>query len=109
MFQEIKSAIKEFQAVQKKLIKFGAMDTEPDAVFQWAISDAWNEGKNTIKHDPHYWQLFTCSMNCDKAGLELGEAANKVVELILKVERKDSKMIGNYLRDYCWRASWCGC
>ena len=108
-YQEIKDAVKKFEACQKKYLKFGAWDTEPDSVFQWAIADAWAKGENTIKHDPNYWQLFTCSMNCNKAGKELGKAANKVVQLILSTERKDSRMIGNWLQDYCWRTSWCNC
>ena len=73
-YQEIKDAVKSFEACQKEYLKFGAWDTEPDSVFQWAITDAWVKGENTIKHDPNYWQLFTSTMNCNKAGKELGKS-----------------------------------
>ena len=102
---QIKQAVKEFEAVQKKYADFGAWDSEPDMVFHYILADAWHIGTNTVSSDPEKWQLFTCSMDCTKAGKALAQAANKAVGLVLDDLEYETNhgWLATFLRDYCWR------
>lgn len=102
--EQIQEAIKEFDRLQNKYRKFGAYDTEPDAVFQELLVDAFNGDEVLIPQNGEKWELYL-DMNCIEAANALHDGAKKVVDLICSCPLSESKEIREYLKNYCWRCN----
>lgn len=103
--ERIQEAIKRFKQVQEKHSEYGACDTEPDAIFQGLIYNAWTDNLEAgdIPYDANEWDLYYTREGSNEAAAELAEAACKVIELIWDTRLKDSKEVIEYLTQYCWR------
>lgn len=97
---EIKTALDNFEAVACENAKFGARDTEPDAVFQCLIRRALY-GQPFRAQEPEEWELFTASMDCLEASQALNREARKVCALVAG-SRHDLRVV-KFLDGYCWR------
>lgn len=100
-----KVAIKGFEAAQTKYADYGAKDTEPDGVWQRLLLDAIAGKAPTPPRCGQGWDLFSSSMNCDKAANELFEKALTAIRAIESCPIKESAELREYLTDYCWRYS----
>lgn len=101
--ERIRTAVKEFEALQSQYRAFGANDTEPDGVFQRVINDAAKGKAPAIPRTGAGWELYSHSMDCTAAADALHNAALKVVQLIEEVPIKDAQALKSFIRDYCWR------
>ena len=102
----IKDAVKAFSDVQHRYARYGARDTEPDAVFQsLLVRAALGKPVETVL-DGKAWQLFTSSMNCNTAAKALNKAARKAVDLVQACPLGESAELKEYLKAYCWRIDW---
>jgi len=99
MLQEIKDAIENFKNVQHKYRHFGAHDSEPDAVFQDSLFNAFNERKFTPL-STHDWDLYTSIYDCTQTANELNETTQIVCDL---VQNNKTTEIAHFLQDFCWR------
>lgn len=102
----VKDAVNAFSKVQSKYAKYGAQDTEPDAVFQSLLVRAVLGKPVETTLDGQAWQLFTSSMNCNAAAKALSKAARKAVELIQGCPIGESAELKQYLKACCWRIDW---
>ena len=102
----IKEAVKTFSDVQRKYARYGARDTEPDAVFQSLLVRAALGKPVETALDGKAWQLFTSSMNCNAAAKALSKAARKAVELIQRCPLGESADVKEYIKAFCWRIDW---
>jgi len=94
------------QALMSELSKYGANDSEPDGVFQYAMLKAARDGEKVIPESADGWQLYTASMKCGTAGRRLSAKCRKVVNYILNCKVADARYVQEYLKDYCWRCGW---
>lgn len=105
MLDKLKGAIKDFEELQEKHSKFGATDTEPDAVFQLQLFKA---AKGKLVHVPTKaisWQLYS-GPGADEAARELAEECQRCVDIVSGVPLGRAQEVLEYLRDYCWRCCW---
>ena len=103
MIEELKAAVAKFEAAQRKYSEFGAQDTEPDSVFQWALADAFNEGTRP-QIGSGFWQLYDSSMDCTEPNKALTEAATVAIDLILDSKNSERQELKEYLSSFMWRA-----
>jgi len=101
--ETLKRLIHEFEKTQEKYAKFGAHDTEPDAIFQQLLVTAARQGRDRVPREAKGWDLYTCSMDCSEAGAALTAKADEIVKFILSLSEADRRIIGRHLEDYCWR------
>jgi len=99
----VKAAIKAFEAAQARYSKYGAQDTEPDAVFQWTLAKVVSGKPYIMPTLPRDWQLFTSTMKCGTAARALTAACTAAVTAIQNAPVKELSDLKAYLRDYCWR------
>ena len=102
----LRKLIEEMQALMSELSKYGATDSEPDGVFQYAMVKAARDGEKVIPKSADGWELYTSSMKCGTAGRRLSAQCRKVVDYILNCKVADARYIREYLEDYCWRCCW---
>jgi hypothetical protein len=101
--ETVRDAIKHFEAVQMKYRAFGALDTEPDGVFQGILWHIYNDEDAKIPQTGAGWQLYASSMDCTEAASALHLAALGVVQAIFACSMKDGAAVRKYLEEYCWR------
>jgi len=101
--EQVREAVKEFESVQQKYADFGAWDTEPDGVFQVLLKRAFVKGECKVPRSSSAWQLYTSSMDCTEAGEALGDACQRVVDLVVRTPLSERAELKRYLKGYCWR------
>lgn len=101
--EELEAAIAEFEKAQAKYARFGAQDTEPDAVFQARLVRAAKGGNVRIPTDPEGWELYSDMRGAQVAADALFMACLKCVEVIEETPLGESQAVVKYLVDYCWR------
>jgi hypothetical protein len=92
-----------FEKTQQKYRSFGAMDTEPDGVFQGLLRAAVDGKTPNVPRTANAWELYANSMNCDEAAAALEKAARAVVDAIEAVPLKSAEPIRKRIKEYCWR------
>jgi hypothetical protein len=102
---KLKAAVTAFEATQAAYSEFGAMDTEPDGVFQYTLARAINGNEVVMPVSSRDWQLYSDVKGCGAAARALTAACRKAVKIILGAKLKDSAAVRAYLLDYCWRAN----
>ena len=100
---KLNELIAAFEKTQQKYRSFGAIDTEPDGIFQRLLCDAVNSKTPSIPRTADAWELYANSMNCDEAAAALEKAARAVVDAIEAVPIKSAEPIRKRIKDYCWR------
>jgi len=103
--ERVREAVKCFESVQQKYDAYGAWDTEPDGVFQVLLKRAFVKGECKVPYTGSAWQLYTSSMNCSEAGSALGDACQRVVDLIVRVPLSERAELQRFLKGYCWRCA----
>ena len=98
-----KAAIKAFEAAQTKSAESGGRETEPDAAWHQWLNDAIAGTAPTPPRCGQGWDLFSSTMNCDKAANALFEKALDAIKAIESCPIKESAALREYLTDYCWR------
>ena len=98
--QKLIDALDEFEKVQSKYRKFGAFDTEPDAIFHCLIMKTLQNKLVILPKTAQEWDLYS-SMNCTEAINALNLAAKKVLDIVKEMSNDHS--VHEYLKDYCWR------
>lgn len=103
-YNDVKQAIKDLDQVQRKYANYGARDTEPDYVLQRVIMDAL-AGKNgdIWKLSADELELFTSTMDCDRAAVNICGALKVVVNAIRRCTVQHLDQVGKMLQAYCWR------
>lgn len=99
----LKEAIRKFEKTQDKYRSFGAMDTEPDGVFQQIVADAFAGKEPAVPRSGSGWELYDSSMDCTEAATALSAAAREVVDVIENAKIRDYGEIKKFIDDYCWR------
>jgi hypothetical protein len=100
---KLNELIAAFEKTQQKYRSFGAIDTEPDRIFQRLLCDAVNGETPWIPRTADAWELYANSMNCDEATAALEKAARAVVDAIEAVPLKSAEPIRKRIKEYCWR------
>lgn len=101
--ERVREAVKYFEAVQQKYDDYGAWDTEPDGVFQSLLKRAFVKGECKVPYTGDAWELYTSTMDCELAGVALGDACQRVVDLIVRVPGSERGELKAFLKGYCWR------
>ena len=100
---KLNELIAAFEKTQQKYRSFGAMDTEPDGVFQRLLCAAVDGKTPNVPRTADAWDLYANSMNCDKAATALEKAARAVVDAIEAVPIKSAEPVRKRIEEYCWR------
>jgi hypothetical protein len=99
IFQEIK----QFETLQVVYRDYGARDTEPDGVFHRLLDHAVNGEGPAVPRTGQGWDLYSHSMDCEKAAHALHDQARKIVQLIESCPIRTLSELKKRLNDYCWR------
>jgi hypothetical protein len=99
IFQEIK----QFEALQVVYREYGARDTEPDGVFQRLLDKAVEGASPAVPSTGRGWDLYSQSMDCEKAAHALHDQACKIIQLIESCPIRTLSELKKRLNDYCWR------
>jgi predicted enzyme related to lactoylglutathione lyase len=99
----LQEAIRRFEFMQNKYRQFGALDTEPDGVFQRLIADTFEGKEPAIPRSGAGWELYDSSMDCTEAAAALSDAAGEVVAAIENSKIRDQRAMKKFIEDYCWR------
>ena len=100
----IKAEIKKFEALQSKYSEYGTYDSEPDREFQRTLIRAVKGEEGEIwPNNAGDWELYTCSMNCNKAGKALSDQTEKIVGIIRELKVLELAPVTTWVRGYCWR------
>ena len=107
--QTLTDEMKKFDALQTKLSKYGAHDTEPDVEFALVVERVYHGKDPKIPTTGSAWQLFTVSMPCERAAKQLTAQAKRVVDAINAITTKDRQAAAKII-EYNSRAdlSMCG-
>ena len=89
-------------ALQSKLSKFGAGDTEPDWHYQNAIRNAFH-GKKFESLNADGWELFSVVKGSGKAASRMNAATRKITNLILGAKVSELDAIRDWARGELWR------
>lgn len=103
LVEQIFAEIKQFGAVQATYRDYGAYDSEPDGVFQRLLDRAVKGEGPAVPRTGQGWDLYSHSMDCEKAAHALHDQALKIVQLIESCPIRDLGALKGRLRDYCWR------
>jgi hypothetical protein len=107
---KLKLLIEKFEATQTRYRKFGATDTEPDAVFQMLLVKAFkNREKPEVPKTADDWDLYSREKGSGRAAASLARTAQKCVDFFFDFKTasiKEALAIQDYLKDYCWRVTW---
>lgn len=97
----IAEAFKKFEKVQNRLERFGATDSEPDAVMQVAVVRALKLGSKPYKEPESVddWELYDVP-GAGTAASRLTKALRTLIEDLKAIEPEIEDM-----RDVCWRVS----
>jgi hypothetical protein len=101
--EKVKSSIKQFEQIQNKHRSYGAMDTEPDGIFQGILVRAVKGDNCRIPSEANFWELYSDMEGVSAASSEMSFAAKDAVEVIHNCPVRDLKEVKTYLKDYCWR------
>jgi hypothetical protein len=101
--EKLREAVRRFEHMQTKYRKFGALDTEPDGVFQRLIADAFDGKEPSIPRSGAGWELYDSSMDCTEAAAALADAAREVIDVIENSKIRDHRPMQKFIEDYCWR------
>ena len=96
--RSIEAAIEAFTDVQESLKKWGATDTEPNAVFNSLMRKAL-EGKPWVDLDYTRWQLFQSVAGWRTASIRLTASAKKVYTQLQKAGLLEAKTVAEW---YGW-------
>jgi hypothetical protein len=99
---KLKAAHENFRAVQNKLLKFGASDTEPDTKYEMNFRLALY-GLPFKPLTAEEWQLYTCSMKCHMAARRLNSALQKVANVLVTMKMAERPEIMEWVKTWAWR------
>jgi hypothetical protein len=103
VIEQVKLAVANFEATQKKYKEFGAYDTEPDGIWQGILDKAVKGEAPNPPRTGAGWDLYTSSEDCTEAALALFEAALKAVQAIEACPVRELATLREYIKKYCWR------
>jgi len=107
------TALKRFESAQSHYADFGASDTEPDAEWHVVLRDAVLGHPYPGTRTEDDWQLFTRMTGVKRAAARLTREAKAAHKAILgwrdNAPAKQWRLMETFLRDYCWRVSFCTC
>ncbi len=106
MLEQLRLAVKEFEKTQKRFAKFGATDTEPDAIFQRLLVRAFQGKAPKVPVTADGWDLYVGDDGDEVAASNLYRQAKACVDLINACPLGQSGLLEKFLRDYCWRVGW---
>jgi len=101
--EQIFQEIKQFEALQVTYRDYGARDTEPDGVFHYLLDKAIEGDGPAVPRTGRGWDLYSQSMDCEKAAHALHDQALKIVQLIESCPIREVAVLKKRLNDYCWR------
>jgi hypothetical protein len=90
-------AVTHFRAVQREFAKFGAADTEPNAVFAELLVEVYERRKYWVHATARGWQLYG-SHGAGKAAKELRRAAS----LVARAGMRERRALREYVRENGW-------
>lgn len=99
----VKQAVREFEAVAMKYRDYGALDTEPDGVWQRLLMRALAGERPSPPNCGKGWDLYDSSMDCTEAADALFDAADAAIKAVEECPVRDAAELREYLQDYCWR------
>lgn len=82
LLDQIRTAIKQFERVQRAWGSFGAQDTEPNAVFASLMRKAVKGKPVDIPTTGDGWELYASTMDCSQAAAALHQAAKAAVDIV---------------------------
>lgn len=108
--EQIKDGIRKFESLQTTFASQGAGDTEPDAVFQFLLKQAFTGADVVVPSTVRGWELYHGVPGSEKAAEAMHDCASNLVAMLrnCKVKGnckvKDLREIHEFLQDYCWRS-----
>jgi|APSaa5957512493_1039668.scaffolds.fasta_scaffold224115_2 hypothetical protein len=100
---KFKDDVKKWEALSRKFAKFGASDTEPDAVFQWCLRDKVNGVDVRIPQSARDWQLYSSMQGVGLAASHLTKALVRCLDSLGQVTVSEQKELREFLNGYLWR------
>jgi hypothetical protein len=99
----VREAIAQFEVTQSQLRSFGAMDTEPDGIFQTRIYRASKGLRPTTPQGVAGWELYSSLAGSRAAASRLSAACDKVIKAIEACPISEHADLLAYVQSYCWR------
>jgi hypothetical protein len=97
---KLKAAVEKMEAVMEKYRKYGAEDTESDAVWQVQLIRTLKGKERNLASTVDFWELYRKSGSCH-AALELYDVAKEALDVLTPI--RDLYQVRKYVKDYCWR------
>lgn len=100
LLDQLKSAIRRFEAVQLEYSMYGARDTEPNAIFARIMCRAIKGKPVDIPADGDGWELYNHSMDCGEAAAAMFQAARAAVEIVQTCPLGESRELRKYIEGW---------
>jgi hypothetical protein len=99
----IREAIRQFEVTQSHLRSFGAMDTEPDGIFQARIYRAARGLRPLAPQGVAEWELYSSMDGSRAAASQLSASCDRVIKAIEACPISEHAELLAYVQSYCWR------
>jgi len=97
--QELQETINEFAKARIKHRQYGAADGEPGWVFRDLLTASLEGDKVRVPGDGEGWQLYSASMDCTAAALDLTFITLRAVNLIRALPLRDRETARQLVED----------
>lgn len=103
ILDQFRDARRRFEQVQRQWSSYGALDTEPNAVFAAIMRRAISGDEVRIPTTGDGWELYASTMDCAEAAAALHEACQAVVDIIRACPLGESRELRDHIRGwYDW-------
>jgi hypothetical protein len=100
LLDQLKTAIKQFEAAQSTYSSFGAQDTEPNAIFASIMRKTARGIDVDVPSTGDGWELYASTMDCSQAAEALHQAAKAAVEVIQDCPLGKSAELREYIKGW---------
>ena len=100
---KFKDDVEKWEALSNKFAKFGASDTEPDAVFQRCLRDKVNGIDVKVPRSARDWQLYSSMQGVGLAAFHLTKVLVRCLDSLGQVTVSEQKELREFLDGYLWR------
>lgn len=99
----LKKAMKEFKETQMKYRDFGALDTEPDGVFQRCLHRHYEGREYRLPTSVCDWELYSTVKGAGTAARALTSKLKKCLTVLDRITIKEQKELRAMLESELWR------
>lgn len=99
----LKKTIREFNETQMKYRDFGALDTEPDGIFQSCLQRHYEGRDYHMPISAHDWDLYSTVKGAGNAARALTSKLKKCLTVLDRITIKEQKEVREMLESELWR------